>query len=97
MTALPRIVRAVPHGPITRPEVGIPVIVVIRWHDGRDAELPATAMAWTRSAVEITWDAPGIGLRSDWVPAEDVFRSGTEARMRQQGPPSSAGMQRQRW
>jgi hypothetical protein len=53
---------------------GPPVFARIRWHDGRDTDVPAIATAWTRDAVEITWDAPGLGLRSDWIHAGDVSR-----------------------
>jgi hypothetical protein len=46
-----------------RPEPpGLPVFARQRWHDGRDTDVPAIATAWTRDAVEIAWDAPGIGL-----------------------------------
>jgi hypothetical protein len=76
MAVMPRIQRAVPKGSITRPEApGLPVFAVLRWHDGRDTDVPAIATAWTRDAVEITWDAPGLGLRSDWIPAADVRRT----------------------
>jgi hypothetical protein len=51
------------------------VFARLRWHDGRDTDVPAIATAWTRDAVEIKWDAPGIGLRSDWIPADDVRRT----------------------
>ena len=78
MAVMPRIRRAVPRGPITRPEApGLPVFARLRWHDGRDTDVPAIATAWTQDAVEITWDAPGIGLRSDWIPAADVRRTAT--------------------
>jgi hypothetical protein len=73
---VPRIIRVVPRGAISRPEPpGLPVVARIRWHDGRDTDLPAIATAWTRDAVEIAWEAPALGLRSDWIPAEDVRRT----------------------
>jgi hypothetical protein len=54
MAVIPRIQRAVPRGPITRPEPpGLPVFVRLRWHNGRDTDVPAIATAWTRDAVEI--------------------------------------------
>ena len=69
MAVMPWIQKAVPKGPITLPEPpGLPVFARLRWHDGRDTDVPAIATAWTRDAVEITWDAPGIGLHSDWIP-----------------------------
>jgi hypothetical protein len=75
LATIPRIVRAVPRGSVTRPGHALPVIASIRWHDGRDTDVPAFANAWTSDAVEITWDAPGLGLRTDWIPAEDVRRT----------------------
>ena len=76
MPTIPRIVRAVPRGSITRPEPpGLPVMASIRWHDDRDQDVPAIATAWTPVAVEITWDWPHLGLRSSWIPAEDVRRT----------------------
>ena len=83
MHAVPRIVRAVPSGPVTRPEHGIPVLASIHWHGGEDMELPAIATAWTREAVEVAWEAPALGMRVDWIPAEDVRRSA--------GAPPAAG------
>ena len=92
MPAMPRIAPAVPRGPITRPEPpGLPVFATLRWYDGRDTDVPAIAIAWTRDAVEIAWEAPGLGLRSDWVPAGDVRRT---AAMRGEPPrrlPDSRG------
>lgn len=76
MSSLPRIVRAVPHGPITRPEHVLPVVVRIRWHHGVEQEAPAIATAWTKDAVQVSWEVTvGDGLRSDWIPAADVRRS----------------------
>jgi hypothetical protein len=77
MTTVPRILRAMPRGGVTRPEIGIPVLALIRWHGGRDVEVPAVAAAWTRDAVEIAWEpVEGAGLRTDWIPADDVRRRG---------------------
>jgi hypothetical protein len=76
MAVMPRIQRAVPKGSVTRPEPpGLPVFARLHWHDGRNTDVPAIATAWTRDAVEIAWDAPGIGLRPDWIPAADVRRT----------------------
>lgn len=92
MPVMPRIVRAVPWGAIARPEApGLPVFANLRWHDGRDTTVPAIATAWTRDAVEITWDAPGLGLRSDWIPATDVHRTAAEARTTGRRLPDSRG------
>jgi hypothetical protein len=89
---MPRIARAIPKGSISRPEPpGLPVFARLRWHDGRDTDVPAIATAWTREAVEITWEAPGIGLRSDWIDARDVRRSATELHDQPAPPPSSRG------
>jgi hypothetical protein len=93
---MPRIARAVPKGAVSRPEPpGLPVFARIRWYDGRDTDVPAIATAWTRDAVEITWDAPGLGLRSNWIPAGDVSRHipFPEDR-RAQRPPDSRGQAR---
>ena len=80
MRSVPRILRVVPQGAVFRPQTPIPVTVLLRWNDGREEDWPATATAWTREAVEITWEAPGIGLRPDWVPASDVRRAGDPPR-----------------
>ena len=92
MPTMPRIARAVPKGSISRPEPpGLPVFARLRWHDGRDTDVPAIATAWTRDAVEITWDAPGLGLRSDWIAAIDVRRSASELEQQPTRPPTSRG------
>lgn len=80
MQPVPRILRALPRGAVTRPAEGIQVLALLRWHDGRDQEVDAVATAWTRGEVEITWEAPGIGLRTDWVPAAFVRRPGNPPR-----------------
>lgn len=98
MHSVPRIVRAVPQGGVTRPEQGIPVLALLRWHDGREVEVPATATAWTREAVEITWDAPAIGLHADWIPAEDVRRSAQSPRAPvERLPRATTDRPRSRW
>lgn len=77
MPSVPRIRRAVPHGSVFRrePGQGLPVVALIRWHHGINRTVPATATAWTREAVEITWEPEiGAGLRTDWIPAGDVTR-----------------------
>jgi hypothetical protein len=74
MPAMPRIIRAVPHGPINRPELGIPVFATIHWANGGDQVVPAIATAWTREAVEVTWGLGDSGLRSDWIPVDHVSR-----------------------
>lgn len=76
MASIPRILRAVPDGDIRRPERGIPVIAVIRWHVGQATEEPALAIAWAGDAVEIAWRVPTTGeMRSDWIPVADVRRT----------------------
>jgi hypothetical protein len=77
MPAVPRILRAIPRGSISRPEQGIPVIARLRWQHGAEQDVLATAIAWTRDAVEVTWEMEaGEGLRADWIPAHDVRRLG---------------------
>jgi hypothetical protein len=91
MPVMPRIMRAIPRGAITRPEPpGLPVFAILRWHDGRDTDVPAIATAWTRDAVEIAWEAPGLGLRSDWIPAADVRRTAVALKPSLR-PPDSRG------
>jgi hypothetical protein len=51
----PRLARAIPSNPVTRPDTGIPVIATLHWNDGQTTEAAALATAWTRDAVEITW------------------------------------------
>jgi hypothetical protein len=74
MSVRPRIIRALPHGPISRPEVGIPVFATIHWANGGEEMVPAVATAWTQAAVEVTWALGGSELRSDWIPADHVRR-----------------------
>jgi hypothetical protein len=97
MSAIPRIARALPHGPITRPEIGIPVIARLRWANGDDTDVPALAVAWTREAVEVRWQN-GDESRTDWIWAADVRRT-TEAPVDDADrPPSSRGrLKKNRW
>ena len=89
MVSVPRIIRAVPHGPIHRPEVGIPAIARLRWASGDEEDVPATALAWTREAVEIMWaDQVGETLRTDWVEAGDVRRTLAEPKPDPRRPPT---------
>lgn len=74
MSTTPTIVSIAPRGPITRPETGIPVLATLHPIEGDEFDVPATATAWTRDAVQVTWNAPAIGLTSDWIPAIDVRR-----------------------
>ena len=78
MSNVPRIVRAAPRGPVSTPEEGIPVNVLIHWYSGETARIPATAVAWTHDAVEIQWQGPDLVMRRDWVPAQDVLRPDAE-------------------
>ena len=108
----PRIVRAIPSEPVTRPDTGMPVIATLHWNDGHTAEVAALATTWTRDAVEITWTwSPRTQEpRCDWIPAEHVRRwhpddlqhptpsprPGSEQRASTGRPPTSAGMTRKR-
>jgi hypothetical protein len=81
---------ATPRGPQTRPEVAIPVLATLHATEGGEFDVPASATAWTRDAVEVTWLAPGVGLVSDWVPAGDVRRGkAAEDRLKQRGAVNS--------
>lgn len=75
MSRVPRIVRAVPAGAVTRPEHPVEVVARLHWHRGADTEVPALAVAWTREAVEIAWTTPWGDERTDWVEAVDVRRA----------------------
>jgi hypothetical protein len=98
VVAIPRILRAVPRGAITRSEQGIPVMAVIHWNDGWIARVPALARAWTSAAVEVMWETPDGDFRTDWLPARDVARP--DSRGAPTGPdapdvePLEAGMPR---
>ena len=74
MTSEPDILRATPRGSITTPKVGIPVLATIRWRDGGEQDVPATAMAWTAEAVEVVRQIDAVVapyLRSTRVGAPD--------------------------
>ncbi len=63
-----------------------------------EQEVPATATAWTRDGVEVSWEVTiGSGLRSDWIPAVDVRRSLTEVSPVNVPPHTHAGQPRKRW
>jgi hypothetical protein len=97
MPSVPRIVRAVPRGAITRPAQGIPVMARLRWHHGLEQEIPVTATGWTREAVEITWEVEVGELRSDWIPASDVRRASDPVTPVNVPPHTQAGKPRARW
>jgi hypothetical protein len=44
------------------------------WHDGSRDDLPAAAVAWTRSEVEVEWTTPWHDVRRDWVRADQIRR-----------------------
>lgn len=97
MSAVPRIARAIPHGSITRPEAGIPVVARLRWANGQDVDVVAVAIAWTREAVEVRWQNRDE-FRTDWIPAGDVRRTMEEPANESIRPPSSRGQPRRaRW
>lgn len=77
MPTRPRIRRLEqPTGGITEAPEPLPVIVTLRWVDGRSQDLPAIARAWTAAAVLVEWrwsDRPH-DRQLDWVPALDVRR-----------------------
>lgn len=89
MASSQRIQRAMPKGPITTPEHGIPMFALLRWANGADHEIPAIAVAWTRDAVQIEWEAPAQGLRSDWISTGDVWRAGSPPPPQDAAPPRS--------
>ena len=91
MGQAPRILRAIPQGPITRPEQGIPVVAILRWHHGQNSEVSATATAWTRTEVEITWTTPWGDQREDWIPAGQVRRERPSADPHDQPNPALRG------
>jgi hypothetical protein len=97
MSVVPRIARAIPHGKITRPADGIPVVARLRWANGQDVDVPAVAIAWTRAAVEVRWQHRDE-FRTDWIPAGDVRRTMDEPRPDSSRPPSSRGqLRKNRW
>ena len=79
MTAVPRIYRARPTGPITAAASPISVLVTLRWMTSAPTEVLAQAVAWTRTEVEVEWVFHGQ-TRRDWVDAADVRRHGTPPR-----------------
>jgi hypothetical protein len=84
MSEQPGVVYTTPRGPITRPEVGIPVLATLHSTVGQERDVPATATAWTRDAVEVAWVAEGVGFTRGWVPASDVRRGkAAEERLKQ--------------
>jgi hypothetical protein len=94
--SVPGIVRTAPHGPITRPAQGIPVLARLRWQHGREQEIPVIATGWTRDAVEIIWEVRVGDLRSDWIPATDVRRANDPLRPVNAPPDTHAGRPRAR-
>ncbi|MFN0283908.1 MAG: hypothetical protein ACKVZ6_18295 [Kineosporiaceae bacterium] len=98
MPAVPRIQRAVPVGPVTTAQDPIPVVATIRWNAGDPSEVPALAVGWTRTAVEVRWADPWGGEHTDWLDAGDVRRAGEArgARPDRIRPPRSRG-RRPRW
>ena len=72
------VVRAMPRGSQFRPELPLPVLVTLHRVRG-EFDAPASATAWTRDAVEVSWLAPE-GLVSTWVPANDVRRGQAASR-----------------
>ena len=74
MPQVPRIRRAEPSGPATKPQHGIPVIVRLVWHDGSAGDIEALAVAWTATEVEIEWTTPWSQRRRDWIRADQVRR-----------------------
>ena len=71
--------------------------VLIRWHSGEEAVIPAVAVAWTQDAVEVMWEAPELGMRSDWVPAGDVSRPDARGRRAELPPRNRTGEPKRRW
>jgi len=97
MSAVPRIARTIPHGTITRPELGIPVVARLRWANGQDVDVLAIAIAWTRDAVEVRWQNRDES-RTDWIPAGDVRRTMDEPLQDPSRPPTSRGrLRKNRW
>ncbi len=74
MAQVPRIRRAEPKGDAVKPAQPLPVTVTLIWHDGARDEVPAQALAWTRSEVEIEWTTPWGDVRHDWIDAVQVSR-----------------------
>jgi hypothetical protein len=91
MPSVPRIARAIPKGPITRPELSIPVVARLHWANGQDIDVLATVIAWTHDAVEIRWEMAGIARRTDWIPATHVRRTPEDPGPSTEEPPTSRG------
>jgi hypothetical protein len=73
MSSDPEIERATPRGPVSRPEIAIPVVARLQWAGGDMTQTPAAAVAWTRGEVQIQWRVPGErDVRQDWVSASVI-------------------------
>lgn len=75
MPVVPRLVRAEPEGDVIEAPEPIAVIACLHWHDGGVDYVPALATAWTRKAVEVSWDHGVAGRQSAWIKASDVQRA----------------------
>ena len=73
----PLMSRATPAGPITTPDVPRPVLATLRWLDGYDMDVPASAIAWTRHGVEVLWENRYTGLTREWIDPSEVQRGQT--------------------
>lgn len=80
MPTMPRIDRAIPKGDVTVPTEGLPVWALIIWRDMglREEQVPAIAVAWTRSEVRVVWESKAFGRQEDWLPVTYVWRPGQE-------------------
>jgi hypothetical protein len=74
MPQVPRIRRAQPSAHVVQAPQPLPVEVTMVWHDGRQEDDDALAIAWTRSEVEVQWTTPWGDNRRDWVTAGQVRR-----------------------
>ncbi len=77
MPQVPRIRRVEPSTDAVKPRHPLPVTVTLIWHDGAQDEVPAEAIAWTRTEVEIEWTTPWGDIRRDWISARQVRRRET--------------------
>ena len=75
MASVPRIRRAVVvEAEIYRPTAAVPVIASLHWGgSGMTQQVEGLATAWTRSAVELSWEWQGE-RRTDWVEARCIKR-----------------------